>query len=58
MSMLNAPQEAMGYLTILEEGTDPTGLIVTLISVSAVLASLFVLAFLIWLFSRIMIYSA
>ncbi len=57
-TMLNASKEAMGYLTILDEGNDPTGGIVAIISISVVLSSLIVLGFLIWLFSLIMIYSA
>lgn len=56
--MLNTSKEAMGYLTILNEGNDPSGTTVALISISVVLSSLLVLACLIWLFSRVMIYSA
>lgn len=47
---------AKGADTILE--SDPHGFIVTLISVSVVLSALIVLAILIWLFSRVIIYLA
>ncbi len=57
-TLLNAAKGDMGYLTILNEGNDPSGVIVALISISVVLSSLIVLGFLIWLFSKAMIYSA